>query len=246
MDQYKYNAIAHSELAYASPINDIMVDEIADLMQVEAGTRVIDIGCAKAEILLRMAARCQVQAVGTETSESFLQAAHEAIASRHPAADITLRNQAPALVQPDDYDTVMCVNSSELFGSYDDALQAIIPLTDPGGTVLMGDYYWLSTPTEEIATALQNPPGRIHDYNNSIAVGEAQGLTPIYVAASTQADLDRYEWRQIHAVELYARQNPDDPDTPMMLQRIRQRRSAYIQYGRDHLGFGLFLFKKEQ
>lgn len=245
MDQNKYAVIAHSELAYDSPINDVMVDDVADLMLLEAGSRVLDVGCAKAEILLRMASRCQVQAFGVDTSEPFLQAAHEAIASRHPAADITLHQQAIEAITPDNYDTVMCVNSSDLYGTYDDALRAIVPLARAGGMVMMGDYYWLKPPSEAVATALKLPAESIHDYAGSIAAGEALGLTPLYVTTSARPDLDRYEWLQIHALELYAIEHPDDPDVPAMSARIRQRRSAYIQYGREYLGFGLFLFKKE-
>ena len=45
-------------------------------------------------------------------------------------------------------------------------------------------------------------------------------------------------------VERYARNNPDDPDCPAMVTRIRRWRDAYLRWGRDTLGFGLYLFQK--
>lgn len=246
MDHHKYEAIAHAELNYCSPITDAIVDEIADLMLLEAGDRVIDIGSAKAEILLRMAVTCQVQAFGIDPSPQFMQAAHEAIASRHPAADITLFEQPVSELQitPQSYNAVMCVNSSAFYGSYDEVLRAITPYARADGMVLVGEYYWRKKPSDDVAAALSYAPEAIYDYIGSINAGEAHNLTPVFVATCSQHELDRYEWRRIHAVEIHAMDNPDDLEATAMLQRTRQRRDAYLKYGREYLGFGMFLFKK--
>jgi ubiquinone/menaquinone biosynthesis C-methylase UbiE len=242
MDKAKYDAVAHQHLKYCSPTNDEMIDEIADLMRLSPAMTIVDIGCAKAEILIRIANRCQVKAIGIDTSEQFLVEAQAAIAVDAPGADITLE-KTPAsnyhhAFSP--YDAVMCINSSELFGSYDKALAEAVRLTKSGGIVLIGDYYWRKEAQAKLNASFEVSK----TYRSAIESGVKEGLTPLYASVCTEVDLDRYIWMQAHAVESYVLDNPDDADNPAMLERAGQMRSLYVEYGHDSLGFGLFMFRK--
>ena len=62
-------------------------------------------------------------------------------------------------------------------------------------------------------------------------------------AVSSDDDWDRYEWLHCRAVEVYCKEHPDDPDSPAMLERIRGWRDLYLKWGRDTLGFGVYLFR---
>jgi ubiquinone/menaquinone biosynthesis C-methylase UbiE len=240
VDKYKYDSVVHLALHYCSPLNNEMVDEITDLMKLTPGKHVIDIGCAKSEILIRMANRCQVKAFGIDPSPLFIEASHKQIADRVPAADITLYHTAPAgfTPDPDGYDAAMCINSSELYGSYEHALQEIARMTKPGGMVLMGDYYWRKKPDVELSEFLVN-----QDYMSAIETGMKQGLTPLFASVCTQVDLDRYIWMQNYSAEQYVLEAANDPDVAPILARVRMMRSLYVEYGRETLGFGLFLFR---
>ena len=46
------------------------------------------------------------------------------------------------------------------------------------------------------------------------------------------------------SIERYAGEQPDDPDVPAMLKRIRRWRDAYLRWGRDTLGFAVYLFHR--
>lgn len=241
MDKHKYDSILHLELSFSSPLNYEMVDEVTDLMLLKPGMKIIDIGCAKSEILIRMADRCQVRASGIDPSALYIEAAHAQIAQRAPAADITLYHASILDFTPDPsgYDASMCINSSELYGSYESALQHISSLTRRGGMVLMADYYWRSKPAAPLQDFLVN-----QDYESAIEAGVRLGLTPLYASVCTQIDVDRYIWMQAYSAEKYALDHADDPDSPGILSRVRSMRSTYIRYGRDTLGFGMFLFRK--
>lgn len=241
MDKHKYDSILHLELSFSSPLNYEMVDEVTDLMLLKPGMHIIDIGCAKAEILIRMADRCQVRAYGIDPSPRYIEAAHAQIANRTPAADITLYHANVLEFTPDPagYDASMCINSSELYGSYEGALQHISTMTRRGGMVLMADYYWREKPAAPLPDFLVN-----QDYESAIETGLRQGLTPLYATVCTQIDLDHYIWMQAYSAEKYSFEHPDDPDAHDILSRARSMRSMYIRYGRDTLGFGMFLFRK--
>lgn len=242
MNNEKYNAIAHQNLFYCSPINDEMVDEIAHLMRLTPGMSVVDLGCAKAEILIRMADVCQVKAFGAEVSEPYLRAAQEAIAQRAPAADISLVQQDvnSYSYEQESFDAVMCVNSSELFQTYDKAIMEIAQYAKSGGMVLMGDYYWRKSPQTEFSDLFP----ATKTYVDAIEIGLQEGLTPLFASVCTKVDIDRYIWSQSYAVEMHAVDNPNDTDNATFLDRARSMRNMYIEYGHETLGFGLFLFRK--
>jgi ubiquinone/menaquinone biosynthesis C-methylase UbiE len=242
MDKAKYEAIAHKQLKYTSPTNDEMIDEIADLMRLTAGMTIVDIGCAKAEILIRIANRCQVKAIGINSSEQYLEEAYAALAINAPGADISLVPTSVSAFEHENapYDAVMCINSSELFGSYDKALVEISKLTKSGGIVLMGDYYWRKEPQANLTA----PFAVTKDYRSAIEIGMQEGLIPLFASVCTQVDVDRYIWMQANAIENYVLDNPDDGDNAAMLERARLMRKLYIDYGHETLGFGLFLFRK--
>jgi ubiquinone/menaquinone biosynthesis C-methylase UbiE len=242
MDKNKFNAIAHTYLKYDCPLHTAMVEEVTDLMHLEPGKRIIDVGCAKGEILIRMAELCQVAAIGIDTTPQFIEIAHKEIASRVPAADITLY-ETPVheyQTQTESFDAVMCLNSAELYGGYDEALQGITKLAKPGGIVMMGDFYWRGAPNPSIQSRIVT-----HNYQSAVQAGIAHGLIPLYVTVCTEVDLDRYMWLQSYGVEGYAQEHPDDVDVPALLERSRSLCDEYIQFGRDALGFGLFLYRKQ-
>ncbi|MHC4101896.1 MAG: hypothetical protein ACYSW1_13565, partial [Planctomycetota bacterium] len=48
---------------------------------------------------------------------------------------------------------------------------------------------------------------------------------------------------QTLAAELYASEQPQDPDVPELLARRRESDSVYLQWGRDTLNWAIYLFK---
>jgi len=67
---------------------------------------------------------------------------------------------------------------------------------------------------------------------------------PLYTIASNQDDWDRYETLQWYAAARYAQESPDDPDVPEILARVAHGRTNYLRWGRDTLGWALYLFQK--
>ena len=68
------------------------------------------------------------------------------------------------------------------------------------------------------------------------------GLIPMHATTASPDDWDEYEWKYCRSIERYARELPDDPDVPAMLDRVRRWRDTYLRCGRDTLGFAVYLF----
>lgn len=246
MDEQKFAAISHIDLAFCSPISASNVEHVIDRIPMQPGARVLDVGCGKGEVLLRIAARCQVKATGIDDSSYFLQEAHEEIAARAPGADIALREIAFAHFDavPNSYDVVVCVRSAELFGSYESALQTLKALVKPGGYLMVGARYWKQPPTDDHRAAFGPSAQSIYDYAGTIQIGASEGLTPRYVAVSSVADWDHYRWSHVNALERYAVEHSDDLMASAMLQKSRMIRDRYLAYERDVMGFGLYMYYK--
>jgi hypothetical protein len=78
-----------------------------------------------------------------------------------------------------------------------------------------------------------------------VRAGEEAGLVPICTAVSTEDEWDRYEGLCARAVEDYAAGHPEDPEAEALWKRSRRHREAYEHWGRDTLGFGLYVFQKK-
>ena len=84
----------------------------------------------------------------------------------------------------------------------------------------------------------------------STHLGNAQtglglGLGLLHTIVSSEDDWDRYEGYQWYAVEKYSRRNPEDPDTPELIARMRKFRDNYLQWGRNEIGWAIYMFMKD-
>ena len=81
-------------------------------------------------------------------------------------------------------------------------------------------------------------------HRENVEAGVDEGLVPVYALASSEDDFDRYEALQWRAAERYARAHPDDVDVPALLERVTRARHEYLAWGRETLGWSLYLFRK--
>jgi hypothetical protein len=79
---------------------------------------------------------------------------------------------------------------------------------------------------------------------DNLQAGVSIGLVPLYALASSEDDFDRYEALQWRAAGRYAREQPDDPDVPELLERVARNRHEYLAWGRTTLGWSLYLFRR--
>ena len=78
----------------------------------------------------------------------------------------------------------------------------------------------------------------------NVATGEDLGLALLYTLVANQDDWDRYEGLQWQAAERYAADHPDDPDAEALLRSSRRSRDAYLRWGRNCLGWAMYVFRK--
>ena len=79
-------------------------------------------------------------------------------------------------------------------------------------------------------------------HRHNASRGEAAGLTPIYATMATPTEWDHFEGGSWAAAELNRRMIPDDARLDQIAETRAAWRRAYLEHGRQVLGFGVYVF----
>jgi SAM-dependent methyltransferase len=248
MDPYKFSAIAHATHRFHNPISLDKLESVLSLLDFGPDDRLIDFGCGNAEMLAMLLSRSGAAGVGVERSPRAIEAARQNTVGRVPAGRLTLI-EGDARAAADDasgYALALHVGGPALQDTpgIQANLGTLARVVRPGGFVLAGEGYWRREPETAYLDALGATRDEMLDHAGNVAAGEAAGLIPWHAVTATTDEWDDYEWRYGRSIEAYALDQPDDPDVPAMLARIRAWRRTYLTAGRDTLGFGLYLFRR--
>ena len=245
MDMWKFYSVTHGYHVVCNPMSTAKLDELIGLLKLNPGSAVLDVACGKGEMLARLAERYEVSGVGVDISPHCVADTERKLQERVPVAQIEILNMDGADYCPDQlFDLAMCIGASWVYKGYRGTLSALKAMTKPGGLILVGEPFWLKEPDDAYLAAENHTRDIFGTHYENVLLGEDEGLFPLYTMVSNQDDWDRYETLQWYATERYARDNPDDPDVPEILVRVAHGRKNYLQWGRDTLGWAMYLFRK--
>jgi cyclopropane fatty-acyl-phospholipid synthase-like methyltransferase len=246
MDPLKFTTIAHHAHEHLNPVDPDALEQAVERVALRPGDRAIDVGCGKAALLIRLAERHGVAGTGVDLNPAFLAEARTLAARRGVAAAVTLiEGDASTIDLPAaSFHLGICVGATHALGGYPGTLRGLARLVRPRGHLLIGHGYWKRAPDPEYLERLGATLDEMTSHEGNIDAGIAAGLKERGAWVSRDEDWDRYEDLYADTVERYAAQHPTDPDTPAMLERIRRWRETYLRWGRETLGFGLYLFRR--
>ena len=248
MNTWRYFDITHRHHAICNPSSIEKLDELAALLRLDRTSRVLDIACGKGELLVRLAERYGAHGVGVDLSPYHFADARAKLAERAPDATIELIEMNGADYRPPDdtlFDCTFCLGASWIWGGYDGTLAALASMTAPGGWVVSGEPFWKRAPDAEYLAALGAARATFDTHAGNALAGPRHGLELAHAIVSSDDEWDRYEGLQWYAAGEWAEENPDDPDREALLARVHASRDAYLRWGRDTLGWAIYLFKKE-
>jgi len=223
--------IAHSGLDLLNPLTPAKLDAVLDACALAPGTRALDIGCGKGELLLRAHRRFGTGGLGVDLSEDYIAAARA-----NAPDDVEFRAAQGLSVTEGGFDLAACVGSLHALDAH--PRRWLKDRVTPGGHVLFGDGYWQREPHPDYLDVLGADAGELDDYATLVASGEPHGLTPVYVATASQDDWDAYSWRLIANCER-------DGSEDCHAYAARERARLLAPGGRDTLGFALIAFRRE-
>jgi SAM-dependent methyltransferase len=244
MNPYKFSAIAHRDHDYCNPLASAKVERLLDLMPLDERALVLDLGCGRAELALRIIERFGSSVVAVEHSSLMLDAARERAEWTDALAKLHLDDQdiRTYKADPETFQLTIFMGAGGIDGGMSAICQKLKGWTQPGGYVLVGEGYWKRKPAAEYLSVLAGSEGEYLDHRGNVQAGIDAGLVPMHAAVASEDDWDEYEWKYARSIERYAGERPDDIDVPAMLERSRRWRDAYLRWGRDTLGFAGYLF----
>jgi cyclopropane fatty-acyl-phospholipid synthase-like methyltransferase len=105
--------------------------------------RVLDLGCGKGAVSLRIARDLGCHCRGVDAIESFITDAREkaAILGLDHMCEFEAGDARTVVVSPPDYDVVVLASIGPVFGDCESTLKAVAPRLRPGGMIILDDCY---------------------------------------------------------------------------------------------------------
>jgi SAM-dependent methyltransferase len=244
MPSRRFHAIAHRDHDHGNPLAAVKIERLLDLLPLDAKSRVLDLGCGRAELALRLIERFGSTVFGVENSPLMLDAARERAEWTGALGRLHLDDTDPRefRADPETFHLSAMLGIQSVAGGLAGACRTLREWTAGGGYVLVGRGFWQQRPRGEYLRIMEMAEGDLLDHRGNVQAGVDAGLIPMHACTASLDEWDEYEWKFCRSIERYAREQPDDPEVPAMIERIRRRRDAYLRWGRDTMGFGLYLF----
>lgn len=239
MNLAKFSYIATQTLNTNSPLSEKLINLIVEKIQLQPEDEVLDVGAGKGYVIQKLIRQNQIKATIIEIDEHLTEAIKEPrIDIVNQDARVYVTNQLLA------FNGILCIGSSHIFGKYSKAIEPLIPLVKPNGFLLFGETYWKKIPQKEYLDILGISAETFLSYSDNIKLAQASGLACEFDQAVTAEDWDYFETNYVSSIESYCHQHPEDPDCSWMSIRATNMKAVYEEYGRETLGFGLYLFRR--
>jgi len=239
----RLTAIGHADLAIMNPLSEATLDEVIERCDLPASARVLDLGCGKAEALIRVVERYACSGVGVEISP-YLTAEARAAAElvEHGSVEI-VQADARSYRAPAPQDLVMAMGPGWEHAGVTDLTSQLRPRAATGGLLLLADGYWRRPPTDAFLKLLGASRDEMASHEETIRAGIDAGLTPLWATTATDQDWDRYEWSIQASFDRWLEEHTEDPQFDGVAEWADQGLQRYLGGGRDQLGFGVYLFR---
>jgi len=246
MDIWKYFYITHKKHVLLNPMSIAKFEGLLSLLNLKENCKVLDIGCGKGEPLTRLAELFDISGIGVDISPYFIKDCKDRKNERIPNSDIKFLEMNGAEYRPEKnelFDLTICMGASFVYKGFFGTIGALKKMTKPDGLIIIGEPYWLKEPDKKY---LKMSEIKKEDYNShikNIEASEKAGLVCLYTLVSNHDDWDHYETLQWWSTYNYLSTHPEDSDNSELLNSINKAKREYLLYGRDTLGWAIYVFK---
>jgi cyclopropane fatty-acyl-phospholipid synthase-like methyltransferase len=228
-------------------MNKEKFERLCGLLRLNPKAQVLDIACGKGEFLIRLAELYNISGVGVDISPYCISDCLKKRQNRVPNSDVEFIEMDGVDYEPEtpeSFDLTMCIGASWIYGGHRSTIRALKKMTKQGGLVIVGEPFWLKEPSEDYLKADNMKREEFGTHYKNVRAGEEEGLTCIYTIVSNHDDWDHYETLGWWAIDEYEKTHPNDQDNPEILERKKREKETYLQWGRETLGWAIYVFRK--
>ena len=239
LDEQHYWAIAERDIEIQNPVTDRKLRLLDDYCDIRDGLRVLDVGCGKAWVMRQWAERFDIEGIGVDLNRRFLDVARRLSAAKGIGHKLSFTHGEALDYKPEPrgFDIVLCLGATFALGGFVEALEWMWAATRPGGSIVVGDVTLKHRP-------LVKDHPLPHDTVEAMAIIERHGGEVSATISASEADFERYASHHRHSTLVWARENPDHPETPAVLKKSRADWMHYQQTIRPQLGWTIFVARR--
>jgi SAM-dependent methyltransferase len=236
----RYFTVAERDHEIQNPTSEQKLLLLGKTLGLDSGSRVLDIASGRGGPALVLAREFGCRIEGVEVAPEF----HEAALERAGAAGLSdlvsfrLADASREALPSESYDVALCLGASFVWGGLGGTLDVLEPAVREGGHVVVGEPYLRALPVPDDYAEGKGPYTTLE---GTVAIMDSGALRTVSVIASSDDDWDRYETLHWRAVERWLAENPEDADAADIRARHEQYKNAYLRYGREYLGWAIFV-----
>ncbi|MCK4270269.1 MAG: methyltransferase domain-containing protein, partial [Methanogenium sp.] len=211
MDFINIVDISQGSLDIMNPTTPDKVISAGRKAGMKAGDRVVEFGCGNGTILTLWADEFGVFGTGIDIRGSACRSAENAAKKSGSDKKITIINADASTFTPGDtpYDFAACIGSSQIWGGFKEAIDAMSAfLTDEGG-IIIGERYWK---TDRVSPEFAREWPEILTEYEILGIIRDAGFELGSVIRADADDWDRYESAIWKACSGWLRDNADHPE----------------------------------
>jgi len=238
--------VAHyAGLSYWGPISSARIESMLDLLDLRAGDQVLDVGCGRGELLVRLVERFGVVASGVDRSEAATAMAAREAARRVPEARVQLSTCDALQFAPAgrELDLISWLGGPYVGAGFPGTLRTLASWARPGGCLLVGHGFWLKDPPAEYLRETGIAAEELVSHAENISLAREAGLTLLYTGVSNRDEWDEFEGRILFNWERRLSAEAEDQDLRATVAKKRRWNDAQQRWGREVMGFGLYLLR---
>lgn len=202
-DRFEIFEALHHTQTICNPMSSDELDETIDALGLVDGATVLDIACGPGELLMRAAARADIDGVGLDLSPWMLNAAVRRSAERQPDARLRwVLTEAKHWLVPEPVDALTCLGADWIWHGTAGTLAAMAERVRPGGRVAIGS-------------------PRLH------FDGDPEAVSKEFGKVDTVADIDALV--RSNGLEIVTRIHPDDAGWDRYMDRCEANATAWVE-----------------
>ena len=241
--QQQLSAAAHKAMPHANPLSVAQMNRLVEIAVAHAPHKALEVGCGPGSFAIALAKDVPVAVTALDINEDFLARARTAAGAESIKGSIYFHNRDAATFSGELFDLVVCIGSSQAFGTPAQAVAYLSTLLRDGGLLIFADLNWSSAPPQEFLSVLGVPEDFYWSKREEMAPFVAAGLSLHHTLRASPESWQSYEEGILTGRMTFAKTLP-----PAQAEQVRHRAfswfSAFEKHGCSCLGFDAYVAQK--
>lgn len=247
MDIPRIFTILESNHRIHNPLSEEKLALLGRALRLTPGSTALDLASGSGELLCTWARDHGLVGTGVDLSTLFTEQARERAVELGVADRVRfVHADAAGYVADEPVDLASCVGATWIGGGVAGTVELLAQSLRPGGTMLIGEPYWLRTPPDQ-QTVEGCHAGSVDDFgalHELLTQFIDLGYDVVEMVLADQDSWDRYEAAQWLNARRWLDENPDDELAGEVREGLRTRPVGHARYAREYLGWGVFALQR--